>query len=99
MVVMPAKSIHKSDYLVLQRRLRALRIEANLTQVELSAALQRPQSYISDIERGSRRMDLLQLRELCNACGRSVAQFVDEFEQELGQVKPARRPSKQTPDK
>ena len=92
---MPAKSIHKSEYSVLLRRLRALRTTAGLTQVELSAALQRPQSYISDIERGSRRMDLLQLRELCNACGRSLTEFVDEFEQELGQVKPTRRPPKQ----
>ena len=74
MVVMPAKSIHKSEYLVLQRRLRALRTTAGLTQVELSAALQRPQSYVSDIERGSRRMDLLQLRESCNACGRSLTE-------------------------
>jgi PHP family Zn ribbon phosphoesterase len=39
-------------------------------------------------------MDLLQLRELCNACGQSLTEFVDEFEQELGQVKPIRRPAK-----
>ena len=92
---MPAKSIHKSEYLVLLRRLRTLRIEANLTQVELSAALQRPQSYISDIERGSRRMDLLQLRELCNACGNSLTEFVNEFEQELVEARPKRRTPKQ----
>jgi transcriptional regulator with XRE-family HTH domain len=83
--------------LVLLRRLHALRIEACLTQVELSAALQRPQTYVSDIERGSRRMDLLQLRELCNACGRSLTEFVDEVEQELGQVIPSRKPPKQPP--
>jgi transcriptional regulator with XRE-family HTH domain len=94
---MPAKSIHKSEYSVLLRRLRALRTTAGLTQVELSAALQRPQSYISDIERGSRRMDLLQLRELCNACGRSLTEVVDEFEQELAEVKPSRRLPKQPP--
>jgi hypothetical protein len=29
-------------------------------------------------------MDLLQLREFCLACGRSLTEFVDEFEQELG---------------
>ena len=92
---MAAKSIHKSEYLVLLRRLRALRTAAGLTQVDLSAALQRPQSYVSDVERGSRRMDLLQLRELCNACGQSLTEFVDEFEQELGQVKPTRKPPKQ----
>jgi len=91
---MPAKSIHKNEYSVLLRRLRTLRTEAGMTQVDLSEALQRPQSYVSDVERGSRRMDLLQLRELCNACGQSLTEFVDEFEQELGQVRPIRKPSK-----
>jgi len=91
---MPAKSIHKNEYSVLLRRLRELRTAAGMTQVDLSAALQRPQSYVSDVERGSRRMDLLQLRELCNACGQSLTEFVDEFEQELGQVRPIRKPSK-----
>lgn len=91
---MPTKSIHKSEYSILLRRLRALRTAAGLTQVDLSAALQRPQSYVSDVERGSRRMDLLQLRELCQACGQSLTEFVDEFEQELGEVKPSRRSTK-----
>jgi len=94
MFAMPAKSIHKNEYSVLLRRLRTLRTEAGMTQVDLSEALQRPQSYVSDVERGSRRMDLLQLRELCNACGQSLTEFVDEFEQELGQVRPIRKPSK-----
>ena len=91
---MPAKSIHKNEYSVLLRRLRELRTEAGMTQVYLSTALQRPQSYVSDVERGSRRMDLLQLREFCNACESSLTEFVDEFEQELGQVRPIRKPSK-----
>ena len=91
---MPAKSIHKNEYSVLLRRLRTLRTEAGMTQVDLSEALQRPQSYVSDVERGSRRMDLLQLRELCNACGQSLTEFVDEFEQELDQVRPVRKPPK-----
>ena len=91
---MPTKSIHKSEYSILLRRLRALRTAAGLTQVDLSTALQRPQSYVSDVERGSRRMDLLQLRELCQACGQSLTEFVDEFEQELGEVKPSRKSTK-----
>ncbi|MCC8544760.1 XRE family transcriptional regulator, partial [Xanthomonas euvesicatoria pv. euvesicatoria] len=37
----------------------------------------------SDVERGSRRMDLLQLRDFCNACGTSLTKFVAEFEKEL----------------
>lgn len=80
---MSAKSIHKDEYQVLLRQLRGLRKQAGLTQAELSAALARPQSYVSDVERGSRRMDLLQLREFCHACGQDLTGFVREFEREL----------------
>lgn len=50
---MPTKSIHKKDYAILLRQLRELRLAAGLTQVELSTALGRPQSYVSDVERGN----------------------------------------------
>ena len=80
---MPTKSIHKKDYAILLRQLRELRLAAGLTQVGLSATLGRPQSYVSDVERGERRMDLLQLRDFCNACGTSLTKFVSEFEREL----------------
>lgn len=80
---MPTKSIHKKDYAILLRQLRELRLAAGLTQVGLSAALGRPQSYVSDVERGERRMDLLQLRDFCGACGSTLTKFVSEFEREL----------------
>lgn len=80
---MPTKSIHKKDYAILLRQLRELRLAAGLTQVGLSNTLGRPQSYVSDVERGERRMDLLQLRDFCNACGTSLTKFVAEFEREL----------------
>jgi transcriptional regulator with XRE-family HTH domain len=80
---MPTKSIHKKDYAILLRQLRELRLAAGLTQVGLSAALGRPQSYVSDVERGERRMELLQLRDFCKACGSTLTTFVAKFEQEL----------------
>ncbi|MBN6152785.1 helix-turn-helix transcriptional regulator [Xanthomonas sp. AmX2] len=80
---MPTKSIHKKEYAILLRQLRELRLAAGLTQVGLSNALGRPQSYVSDVERGERRMDLLQLRDFCNACGSTLTEFVAEFEREL----------------
>lgn len=80
---MPTKSIHKKDYAILLQMLRDLRLSAGLTQVGLSAMLGRPQSYVSDVERGERRMDLLQLRDFCVACGSTLTTFVAEFEQEL----------------
>jgi transcriptional regulator with XRE-family HTH domain len=77
---MPAKSIHKSEYQPLFQLLLDIRTKAGLTQTELSALLGRPQSYVSDVERGTRRLDLLQLREYCLACGQDLVGFVRRFE-------------------
>ncbi|MDR6841022.1 helix-turn-helix domain-containing protein [Pseudoxanthomonas sacheonensis] len=80
---MPAKSIHKAEYQTLLQMLRDIRARAGLTQVELSEALEHSQSYVSDVERGVRRMDLLQLRDYCEACGVRLSTFVKQLEVEL----------------
>lgn len=80
---MPAKSIHKAEYQTLLQMLRDIRTRAGLTQAELSEALERSQSYVSDVERGVRRMDLLQLRDYCEACGVRLSTFVKQLEAEL----------------
>lgn len=80
---MPAKSIHKAEYQVLLQMLRDIRARAGLTQVELSEALEHSQSYVSDVERGVRRMDLLQLRDYCEACGVRLSTFVKQLEAEM----------------
>ena len=81
---MSPKSIHKPEYQVLPAMLREMRIKADLTQTELSAALDRPQSYVSDVERGVRPLDLPQLREYCAACKKDLTGFVRRFEKEIG---------------
>ena len=80
---MPAKSIHKAEYQILLQKLRDIRTRAGLTQAEVSEALERSQSYVSDIERGVRRMDLLQLRDYCEACGVRLSTFVKQLEAEI----------------
>lgn len=82
---MPAKSIHKDEYKILLRLLREMRTKADLTQSELSDVLGRPQSYVSDVERGVRRLDLLQLHEYCAACGQKLTGFVRRFEKAIAQ--------------
>lgn len=77
---MSAKSIHKPEYQTLLELLIEVRDKAGLKQSELAALLERSQSYISDVERGSRRMDLLQLREYCQACDQDLVGFVKRFE-------------------
>lgn len=63
--------------------LRAYRTAAGSTQAELSEKLGRAQSFISDVERGQRRLDLVQLRDLVLEMGVSLPEFVDEFERRL----------------
>jgi ribosome-binding protein aMBF1 (putative translation factor) len=51
------------DFIVEQR------VEAGLTQHELSARLDRPQSFIASIETGQRRVDVVELLDLAEAIG------------------------------
>ena len=80
---MPTKSIYKAEYQELRRLLREIRDQAQLNQADLAALLGRRQSYISAVERGSRRLDLLQLREYCLACRQDLVGFVQRFERAI----------------
>lgn len=77
---MPPKSIHKPEYQALLELLVEIRNKAGLKQAELAELLGRSQPYISDVERGGRRLDLLQLREYCQACNQDLVGFVRRFE-------------------
>lgn len=78
------KSIHTSDYEVFLRILRRVRAEAGLTQSELAQRLGQTQSFVSKVERGERRLDVVELRWWCRAMGVPLVEFVDRFERELG---------------
>jgi len=78
-----SKTIHRDEYKVLLRLIRECRVKAGLTQAEFSAKLGRGQSYVSDIERGVRRLDLMQLRDACIVLQIGLPKFVRDFEREL----------------
>jgi transcriptional regulator with XRE-family HTH domain len=63
--------------------LRRLRTDAGITQEQLAAKLKRPQSFVSKIEAGERRLDIIELREVCSALGIPLLKFVQEFEKAL----------------
>lgn len=79
-----AKTIYRDEYVTFLRLLREYRAAAGLTQAQCSEAMARPQSFVSDIERGRRRLDIVQLRDLCAVMRTSLVDFVTRFEKELG---------------
>lgn len=60
-----------------------MRLEARLTQVQLAERLGQPQSFVSKYELGERRLDLIQLRQICEAVGVPLEKFVHRFEKVL----------------
>ncbi|WP_027329382.1 helix-turn-helix domain-containing protein [Marinimicrobium agarilyticum] len=80
-----SKSLYKTETKVLLEVLRELRGESGLTQAQCSQALGRPQSFISDVERGVRRLDLIQLRDLCHVFGINLRTLVGRFERHLAE--------------
>lgn len=65
---------------LLPEALKRMRINSGQTQVELASRLKRPQSYVSKYEKGERRLDLIELSEICNACGTQLSEFLKVIE-------------------
>ncbi len=65
----------------LRELLRQLRLEAGLRQVELAKLLKKPQSYVSKYESGERRLDFIEVRDVCAAIGTSMAELLARYEQ------------------
>jgi len=77
------KTIHTRPYDVFRRSLKDARKATGMTQKELAARLSLTQSTVSKIEMGEQRIDLIQLREWCEALGIQLAVFVDRLENAL----------------
>lgn len=66
----------------LRTLLRDLRKErAGLTQVELSEALGKPQSYVSKYENGERKLDYIEVLKICEILKVTIEEFNALFEE------------------
>lgn len=79
------KSIHNKAYQQLLSLLRSKRLDRGITQEELASRLGVGQGIVSKIETHERRIDLIELREICLALGISFPEFVMEFDNNLTQ--------------
>lgn len=83
MILTMRKNIFTQDQEKLQTLLRQVRVEAGLNQTELAQQLGSPQSFVSKYEMGERRLDLLELRQICRVVGVSLEEFIRRFEESL----------------
>ncbi len=70
-------AVHSPRYQQFLTRLRAARVEAGLTQVEVARRLRKPQSFVSKCESGERRVDAIEFADLAQMYGRTMEMLVN----------------------
>ena len=78
------KAIYSAEQERLCALLRSYREQAGLRQVQVAEALDVPQSFVSKYESGERRLDLIELRQVCTVLGVSLGEFVEAFDVLIG---------------
>ena len=68
--------------------LRGVRLEAGLTQSELESRIGTDQTFVSKYESGERRLDILELREVCQVIGIDFVALIRRFDQDLKSESP-----------
>lgn len=74
------KSLNSKQNQVFLKLLRQIREEAGLRQQDVAESLGLHQSFVSKYESGERRIDLIELEQICDACGVELAVFVKRFQ-------------------
>lgn len=81
------KSTFTPLYKAFRTKLVAMRKAAKLNQRQLAARLGREHSFISRIELGERRLDVVEFYWVCQACGQDPVQVCTELMKEFSKFK------------
>ena len=79
----PRLTANRKQQKALLTVLRQLRRQAGLRQADMASKLGKPQAFVSYYESGARRLDLLELRQICGILGVTLVEFVRRFEKQL----------------
>ncbi|WP_431831148.1 helix-turn-helix domain-containing protein [Corynebacterium mastitidis] len=66
--------------ILLAQAIRAARLRRRLTQSDVSSALGVPQSWVSNVEAGARRVDVAELMEIASVLGVSTSALIVAME-------------------
>ena len=70
------RSQYSARYRRFLKQLRAARGLASLTQEQVAAALNRPQSFVSKCESGERRIDVIELEDFARLYRKPISFFL-----------------------
>lgn len=71
-----SKAIYSKDHKYLIERLKKSRVEVGMNQGEVAKQLGKTQSYVSKIESGQRRIDVIQLKDFAKAYKKNIDYFI-----------------------
>ena len=70
------KTIYTKDHKYLIEQLKKARLETGLNQKEVAKLLGKTQSYVSKIESGQRRIDIIQLKSFAKIYKKNLDFFI-----------------------
>jgi transcriptional regulator with XRE-family HTH domain len=80
------KPLHSPQHKAFLQLLRETREDAGLRQKEVAQKLGKPQSFVSKYESGERRLDLLELRDVCLVLAVHPVTFLKKLEKRLARL-------------
>lgn len=81
--IMMEKQSDLNSHEVVELLLKKLRMQSGMRQVDVASKLGIQQSMVSKYESGERRLDILEIRELCHLFKISLSKFVELLENHL----------------
>lgn len=70
------KTIRTKEYAVFIKRMVNTRKESGLRQIDVAKKMKRPQSYISRVESGEYRLDIMEVKKFANLYRKDINYFV-----------------------
>lgn len=70
-------TIRTKEYADFVGKLRKARLEADLRQIDVAKKLKRTQSYVSRVEVGEQRLDILELKKFADLYKKNINYFIN----------------------